>query len=42
MWRREPSEKNPNGDGHTGVVLSYDANEDVVEVVEALGIVGSA
>lgn len=42
VWRRSPEESPPYGDGHTGVVLSYDAQNNVVEVMEALGKSGSA
>ena len=35
VWRRK------DGSGHTGVVVSYDAEKDVVEVMEALGFSGS-
>ena len=34
VWRR--------GDGHTGIVYNYDAATDLVTILEAIGIVGSA
>ena len=42
VWRRTPAQHPPNGDGHTGIVKSYDPITDIVEVMEALGGGGSA
>jgi hypothetical protein len=41
LWRRNIEEHGKN-DGHTGVVLSYNQNTKIVEVMEALGNGGSS
>ncbi|MEM7487395.1 MAG: hypothetical protein AAF348_19475, partial [Bacteroidota bacterium] len=41
LWRRNMDDHGKN-DGHTGVVLNYDQNTEIVEVMEALGNAGSS
>ena len=41
LWRRNMKDHGSE-DGHTGMVLSYDQNTEIVEVMEALGSSGSS